>query len=150
MTFKPVFEWDEDTATAFCVFKDKITNKEYTGMAVCHPDDMDMCSKKTGQEIALIRATIEVYKGLRDEYIIEEKALKQLYFSINKSKKFNPDSYETKMLLHQIQIKSEGIEYAKEMIKEHQKNLKAYLDSKNIFYEYTRKRRNQLDKAKQD
>lgn len=150
MKFEPIFEWDEDTGTAFCMFKDNVTGKEYTGMAVCHPDDRDMCSKKTGQEIALMRAAIEVYRGLRDQYIIEEKALKQLYYSINKSKKFNPDSYETKMLWRQINHKSEGIEYAREMIKEHQKELKLYLDSKNIFYEYTRKRRNQLDKVKQN
>ena len=150
MSFKPIFEWDEDTGTALCIFKDTVTNKEYTGMAVCHPDDMDMCSKITGQEIALMRAAAEVYKGLKDIYVIEEKALKQLYFSMNQSKKFNPNSYETKMLLHQIQLKREGIEFAKEMIKEHQKNLKEYLDDKDVFYKQIRERRDKLDKAKQN
>ena len=53
MIKKPFFEWDEETGSALCVlyYNDKV----FVGEAKCHMTDMDMCSEKTGQQIALMR-----------------------------------------------------------------------------------------------
>lgn len=57
-----------------------------------------MMSEKTGCEIAFRRAKIEVLKSYRDELKIKLEALRQLYYSMNQSNKFNEKSYENKML----------------------------------------------------
>ena len=61
--------------------------------------DQDMMSEKTGCEIANRRAEIMVLKGyVKNELKPRLRALKQLYYSMNRSKYFNEKSYENKML----------------------------------------------------
>lgn len=94
---KPIFHYDKETGCSTCVIETKYG--KFSGTACCHPDDMDMASEKVGCEIAYSRAAIESLKYERDCIINPAlKALKQLYFSMKHSKKFNPKSYETKML----------------------------------------------------
>ena len=139
---KPKFEWLPEEGTAICTLKNPTTNKEYIGIASCHDDDLDMCSEKVGCEIALRRATIEVYKDMRDIRKAELQALKQLFYSINMSKKYNAHSYEARMLKRQIKIKESDLALAKELLEEERKNLKEYLDSKDLMYQSIRARRN--------
>ena len=96
MKNEPIFSWDENTGLASCILSDG--KNVYTGIAQCHPEDMDMMSEKTGCEIAFKRAKIEALRAYRDELKIQYKTLKQLYHSMNMSYRFNENSYVNKML----------------------------------------------------
>ena len=139
MKNEPIFNWDEETGVASCILSDG--EKVYTGFAQCHPDDEDMKGQKTGCEIAFRRAKINALRGYRDELKIQLKALNQLFYSINKSKKFNAKSYENKMLQRQIRMINFDLATTKEMIASEEQNLIAYIKSKDVFYVQTRKRR---------
>lgn len=115
---------------------------KFTGVAKCHPDDFDMESEKVGCEIAYTRAAIDSLKYERDCIIKPSlKALRQLYYSMKHSKKFNPKSYETKMLRRQIQNWEFDLATVNNMIATERKILKDYIDTKEILYQGIRKRR---------
>ena len=111
----PDVHWDAETNTATCVLTDAY-DKKYIGVAVCHPDDEDMASEKTGCEIALRRANIEYIKSIRDQIKHELGALEHLYYVMNRSKQFNPKSYENIMLQRQIRLKKIDLTTIKEEI----------------------------------
>ena len=139
MKHDPIFNWDENTGVSSCILSDG--EKVYTGFAQCHPDDEDMKGQKTGCEIAFRRARINALRGYRDELKTQLKALNQLFYSINKSKKFNSKSYENRMLQRQIRMINFDLTTTKEMIVSEEQNLRAYIKSKDVFYTQTRKRR---------
>ena len=139
MKHEPIFNWNEETGVASCILSDG--EKVYTGFAQCHPDDEDMKGQKTGCEIAFRRAKINALRGYRDELKTQLKALNQLFYSINKSKKFNSKSYENRMLQRQIRMINFDLTTTKEMIASEEQNLRAYIKSKDVFYTQTRKRR---------
>ena len=129
MNKQPEYFWSERYGTATCTLFYK--NHEFTGIANCHPDDQDMMSKLTGQTIAEYRATLQYLRFIRDcELQPQLKALKQLYYSINHSKYFDPKSYEAKMLYRQIKNLKEDLEAVKEELQYQKDSLKAYLETK--------------------
>ena len=94
---KPQFMWDEKTGVAVCILQGEYGT--FSGEASCHPDDQDMMSEKVGCEIAYSRAMIESLLHIKNNIIKPSLgSLKQLQYSMKHSKKFNPKSYETKML----------------------------------------------------
>ena len=111
------------------------------GVAKCHPEDADMQNENTGCEIAMRRATIMLYKHHRDMLKSQLQALNQLYYSMNKSKRFNPKSYENVMLQRQINLIKTDLDTIKEMIIETQNSLKEYIQLKDDFYVAIRKNR---------
>ena len=139
MKNEPIFSWNEETGTASCILGNN--EKIYTGFAQCHPDDTDMKGEKTGCEIAFRRARINALRGYRDELRIQLKALNQLYYSMNRSTKFNEKSYENKMLQRQIRQINFDLDTVKDMIATEQKNLCSYIKEKDEFYKKTRMRR---------
>ena len=139
MKHEPIFDWDEETGISSCIVSDG--EKVYTGFAQCHPDDEDMKGQKTGCEIAFRRARINALRGYRDELKIQLKALNQLYYSMNKSTKFNEKSYENRMLQRQIRMINFDLTTTKEMIATEQENLRTYIKEKDEFYNKTRMRR---------
>ena len=136
MKHEPIFSWDEETGMASCILTDG--QKYYTGFAQCHPEDVDMKGEKTGCEIALKRAKINALRGYRDELKTKNAALKQLYFSMNKSKHFNEKSYENRMLQRQIRMINFDLATTKEMIATEEQNLRTYLSEKDSFYKKIR------------
>lgn len=140
----PFFEWDPETGTASCILIDG--ENIFIGSATCAPEDRDMMSEKTGYHIAQYRAQISYLKHLRDNVLKPRlAALKQLYFSINKSKYFNDKSYETKMIRRQIYMTSSDLDLIKEDLAELKQELNAYLEEKGKFYKRIRENR-QKDK----
>lgn len=144
MKHEPIFNWDEDAGVASCILSDG--EKVFTGFAQCHPDDKDMSSEKTGCEIAFRRARINALRGYRDELKIKLKALNQLFYSMNKSYRFNKKSYENKMLQRQIRMIDFDLTTTKEMIATEEQSLRQYLSDKDKFYTKTRIRR--IERAK--
>ena len=147
MKREPEFYFDENEGISYCVIGTK-ADDVFVGTAKCHPDDRDFMSEKTGCEIALRRAEIEALRSYRKELKIGLAALKQLYYSSNHSKNFNPKSYEAKMLFRQINQKVEDIDTVKEIIKERKQELKKLIDDKDTFYQVTRKHRENMKEYK--
>lgn len=129
MNKQPQYSWNENTGTAFATIFYK--NYTFTGEARCHPGDKDMMSKLTGQTIAEYRATLKYLKFVRDcELQPQLQSLKQLYYSMNHSKYFNPKSYEAKMLYRQINHLTEDLKEIKYLIDLTKKALVAYINIK--------------------
>lgn len=139
MKHEPIFNWDENTGVASCILSDG--EKVFTGFAQCHPEDNDMCSEKTGCEIAFRRARINALRGYRDELKIKLQAFNQLYHNMIRSHRFNEKSYENVMLQRQIRMTNFDLVTTKEMIATEEQNLRKYLSDKEEFYVKTRARR---------
>lgn len=137
MKQKPIFNWDPEEGVASCIIKYK--NQTFCGVAMCHEEDKDMMSEKTGMEIAYRRVTIDYLKYVRDmELKPALKALKQLYYTMKHSTHFNPKSYENSKLQRHIRMYEFDLETINELIVNERKNLKDYIDKKDEFYKKTR------------
>lgn len=138
---KPIFHYDKETGCSTCVIETKYG--KFSGTACCHPDDMDMASEKVGCEIAYSRAAIDSLKYERDNVIKPSlKALKQLYYSMNCSKKFNPKSYEYKMLKRQIECWEFDLAVINDMIDTERTWIRDYINTKEALYQNIRANRN--------
>lgn len=134
---KPIFHYDSETGCSTCVVETKYG--KFSGTACCHPDDMDMASEKVGCEIAYSRAAIESLKYERDNVVKPSlKALKQLYYSIKHSKKFNPKSYENKMLRRQIENWEFDLATINNIIETERKYIHNYIETKDSLYKHIR------------
>lgn len=120
------------------------------GVAKCHPTDVDMRNNNTGCEIAMRRASIQLYRYHRDILKSQLQALNQLYYSMNRSKHFNAKSYENVMLQRQINIIKTDLDTIKEMIIDEQQKLNEYLTEKEKFYQKIRANRDKRNKAKSE
>ena len=137
MKQEPIFNWDPEEGVASCIIKYK--NQTFCGVAMCHEEDKDMMSEKTGMEIAYRRATIDYLKYVRDmELKPALKALKQLYYTMKHSTHFNPKSYENSKLQRHIRMYEFDLETINELIVNERKDLKDYIDKKDEFYKKTR------------
>lgn len=138
---KPIFHYDKETGCSTCIIETKYG--KFSGTACCHPDDMDMASEKVGCEIAYSRAAIDSLKYERDNVIKPSlKALKQLYYSMNRSKKFNPKSYEYKMLKRQIECWKFDLAVIGDMIDTERTWIRDYINTKEALYQNIRANRN--------
>ena len=100
-----------------------------------------MKSRRTGEEIAYRRARIEQMRHIRENVKLELQALNQLYYSMKHSMRFNPNSYENKMLQRQIRGKTFDLDTIKEMLATERENLKNMLQEKDKFYNQVRAHR---------
>lgn len=138
---KAKFDWDKDLMMAHCTINAK-GDGEFIGVAFCHDDDADMCNQLTGETIAYFRACISYYKFLRNNRIKPGlKALKQLLYSSNRSKHYNPDSYESKMLRSQISVYEDELAGINEAIEILERDLNDYINVKDEKYKIIRQNR---------
>ena len=136
---EPVYTWDGVVAT--CTITDE-AGRTFTGSAYVHEQDMDFASEKTGCTIATSRAAVAYLQSVKKNVLKPQlAALKQLYYSMKHSSRFNPKSYENIMLQRQIAIKEEDIKTVNLEIYKHKAFLKEFIDTKEIFYQNTRKAR---------
>ena len=130
------------TETGIATFHIQDGNLVFEGQAKCHPDDMDMMSEYTGLAIAQIRATLKYYRHLRDNELVPQiKTIKQLYYAMNRSKKFNPKSYENIMLQRHLQNLENDLTVVKEIIATLTKQLSVFIQEKDKFYNKIRAQR---------
>ena len=140
--YKIWFDWDDETYTAKCMRQPEKNGPIFIGEAICHPDDEDMASQRTGQEIAFCRAKIKHMQHIKNNEIKPKlDALKHLYGCMAHSSRFNPESYENTMLQRQIRHLEFDLTTANEMIEYERKSLKAYIDDKDKMYKHIRKQR---------
>lgn len=132
-------EYDEESRITYCYITDE-KGRMYIGIAMCHEDDIDMLSWRTGDEIAYRRARMDYLRGQRDTELKPRlAALKQLYYSMKHSSNFNPKSYENYMLQRQIRLLEFDLTTIKEELANSQKNLKDYINGKDKIYKRIRK-----------
>lgn len=130
MSRKVKYNWQEEIGLASCVLFYK--NLSFCGQAHCHPDDKDMCSELTGCYLAEQRATKKVLQYIKENELKPQlQALKQLYYSMNHSKHFNPKSYEAKMLFHQINGLEKDLCAVREAISDLDREVKQYIEDKD-------------------
>ena len=131
---KVTYIFDDKTGVGYCsIFEYGL---EFTGIAVCHPDDRDILSERTGCEIANRRAYLELLYHERDNIIAPQlKALKQLYYSINKSKNFNKKGYAEKALYRHVRMLEHDLTAIKAEIATEKQSLKDYINGKEKFYQ---------------
>ena len=136
---EPVYTWDGVIAT--CTIIDD-QGRKFIGEAYVHETDMDFASEKTGCTIAGYRASIQYLKSVKRDILKPQlAALKQLYYSMNRSKYYDKKSYANKMLWNQIRIKEEDLITVSAEIEKYKQALKIYINDKEEFYQATRKRR---------
>ena len=148
MTKRPTFEWNENIGAASCFLEDKEGNVFY-GSAFCHDDDEDFQSEKTGCTIALGRATIDYLRWYRDQLRTEIKTLRHFYSIIEQAKDFDGKAKIPRMLRRQIRLKEEELDLVRNEIVIEQKDLKQFIEDKDLFYRRMRYLRNE-DKNKQN
>lgn len=133
-------EYDEESRITYCYITDE-KERMYVGIAMCHEDDIDMLSWRTGEEIAYRRARMDYLRGRRDAELKPRlAALKQLYYSMKHSSNFNPKSYENRMLQRQIRLLEFDLATIKEELANSQKYLKEYINGKDKIYKRIRER----------
>lgn len=127
------FKYSELDAKAQCDIE--YNGMTFTGLAHCHPDDLDYASERTGCYIAETRAIIKVLTFQRD-YEIKPvlTALKHLYSNMRTSKHYNPKSYEAKMLRSQIRVYENDLVAVSNDLASERKNLKDYLAGKDKIF----------------
>lgn len=140
-----LYEWDEETGVATCILIKN--NIPYVGCATCSPNDEDMKSQKTGFHIAELRAQIKYLQQIKYDLRVRLSALNQLYYSMNRSKRFNEKSYENKMLSRQIHLTKEDLNLIYDLINEYKEEVKTYINDKDEFYKTIRRNR-EKDKNK--
>lgn len=136
----PKFTWNEETGEATCIITDG--THYFTGVAKCHPEDMDMKNKLTGFRIAQLRAENNYYIHMRDNDILPcHKMLKHLYNCMEQKSDFDKNCNEARLTRRKIQQNELDLILVKEMLADNKKELKSYLAEKDKFYRRIRANR---------
>ena len=80
MKMRVKFTQSDNNETTFCTIK--YGDEVYTGLAKCHPEDMDFANTLTGQEIAYKRALAAMLKAEIKSTKQELKIFNNFYNSI--------------------------------------------------------------------
>lgn len=142
---KSTYQFDKENGMAKVIFTNK-RGKHYLGYACCHEQDFDMMSEKTGLFIAEQRAIVDYLRGMRDTDIKPKlQILEHIYDGIQRSKHFNENSYENRILRRQIRFLKNDLTTVNENIAEIQKNLEEFIHEKDNFYKRVRANREKND-----
>ena len=140
------FEYDDQRGIATCYIQ--YGEFAIVEQAICHPDDTDFMSERTGCFIAECRANIQVLRIRREAEVKPVlKGLKHMLSCMERSANYNPHSYEAKMLRSQIRHYERTYAELNADIKAEREYLNDYLKNKDIMYQ---KIRNKADKDKND
>ena len=142
------FYWDDERGTCRCTVSDG--DNKYIGMAFCNPVDFDMKSQKTGEEIAYNRALINALKAKKKEVKLELRGLLGYYYAIKHTTKFNPKSYEARMLYRQIRMRYDDIDSIQQEIDGLDFYVANYIKEKDKFYESIRQMRAKNEQIQND
>lgn len=109
------FDYNDEDRLVTCTITYK--DLEFIGCSLCHPEDE--YKRSIGETIAQTRAELNYFRYVRDcEILPELRALKQLHYSINRSKNYNEHSYEARAIRRQMYQKEEDLNYIKSLINE--------------------------------
>lgn len=130
MSYRLRTYWDDVEKVSKTIIIDTFNNKKYEGIAKTAPDDISYAKEYVGETISQTRAKIEMLKDIRDNEIKPQiKILNHLYTNMSTSTRFNPKSYEAKMLRRQLQIKRADLEAINDLIESLKLYIKDYLNN---------------------
>lgn len=136
--YEPKFSWHPDTGTAICVLTDD-KNRTFVGEAMCHPNDEDMMSERTGCELAFRRAKLEYLRTVRDAELKPAlAALEHLYACMVHSTHFEANSYEARTIRKHIHQTKFDLTTIKEMIASEYQGITDYIKGKDKVYKRIR------------
>ena len=135
------FSWNPDNGVAACELIYK--GRAFKGEAHCHLDDYDFQSERTGCFIAECRAELAMLRYRKNcELKPALQALKHTYGLLVQSSKYNPNSYESKVLYKQIQLTNFELITVNNEITTLTQNLETYIKGKEKLYQRMRKVKN--------
>ena len=112
---------------------------KFTGTAYCHPDDADFMSERVGLCIAEARANIKILRFKKNFEITPQlNVLQHLYGNMKRSKYFNVNSYEAKMMRSQIRAIEKELAVANNDLTTEVQYLNEYISSKEKLYKRLR------------
>lgn len=121
-------------------------NEYYVGVATCAKEDLDMCSRLTGESLSEKRAYIAYYRGKKKKLKAELKTLKDLYNNLSCSHRFDETSYEAKMIRKHIYIKQKEITEMEKYISLIETFVSETIDLKEKLYQKIRANRKAKEK----
>lgn len=143
------YNWNEDVKCCIA-FINLPNGTKLEAHAMCHPEDEDMCTQKTGEIIAWYRLYIKIQQYIKNCNLRPQlKALLHLQSLYKRDPSYNEQSYENRTLRRQIKLLEDEISYTKVSIDQARKDLKEYIDLKDLFYKKIRAKRGQ-DKLNQE
>ena len=136
---QPIFDWNEGSGICTCIIYLNDFLQGY-GIAQCHAQDFDVKSKRTGEQIAELRAQINLLQNYKNRELRPGlKALLHLKGTMIKSAHYNPDSYESKRLNIEIKNFKKDIEDIEEAIQGAKEQLYKYINLKEEMYQRIRR-----------
>ena len=127
------------TEDNICYCEIMYNDQKFVGSAKCHPDDLDMKSDRTGYFIAEVRANIAKLRWCRDYEILPMvKYYKHFYDCVSHSSKFNPETYEAKMIKKELRRWESELALVRDTIQSEREYLREYIDTKEKVYQRIR------------
>lgn len=126
------FEYNAFIGQTDCLIK--YDNHIFKGTSRCHPDDMDMCSERTGGYIAEMRAQIKVLEYQKKKIKPDLEALERFNNVLKTSSAYDTSCYAVKRLLseiHNLRTKMSMIDIEIGLAN---KTLSEYIQNKDIMY----------------
>lgn len=111
---------------------------KFYGEAHCHPDDSDMNSQHTGEQIAYHRALIKMLKYERDCILKPQIIALKHVVSILNMKKTDSNSYAVKTVKRQLKNLKWELEIIQDNIAYERKGLREYIAEKEKIYQTIR------------
>lgn len=145
---KEEFWYNEDLHTCTCTITTNFG--EFIGKAFCHPDDLDMKSQRTGEQIAYHRALIEMLKYERDCILIPQiKVLEHVQSILNSKKKIaESDLYAATTLKRQLTNLKFELQIIRDNIESERERLREYISKKEEMYQRIRAKQNKKQDSK--
>lgn len=123
---RPAYDWIEDEGVMICTLQEG--KQEWVGIANCHPLDEEYKSEYAGGMIAESRALINMYNDkLYNDALPRFKALKHLRNSMEQSYRYNPDSFEAKVMRKEYYGAQTDVEILRTLIRATKRQLANYI-----------------------
>lgn len=134
---KREYFYDPATGGACCILTHK--GLKFSGTAICHKDDMDFASERTGLYIAETRANIRYLKSKKPELRAAITALQHAVNCMRDSKDFNPKAKEFQIVYRLLYDKKSELDSLNSRIKMEKEYLEDYMKNKDIVHNKMRK-----------
>lgn len=134
---KREYFYDPATGGACCILTHK--GLKFSGTAICHKDDMDFASERTGLYIAETRANIRYLKSKKPELRAAITALQHAVNCMRDSKDFNPKAKEFHIVYRLLYDKKSELDNLNSRIKMEKEYLEDYIKNKDIVHNKMRK-----------
>ena len=129
---KPVYDWIEEDGVMICTLREG--KQEWVGIANCHPFDKEYKSEYAGGMIAESRALINMYNDkLYNDALPRFKALKHLRNSMEQSYRYNPDSFEAKVMRKEYYGAQTDVEILRTLIRATKRQLANYISDREKY-----------------